>query len=159
MNNDKMLLRVWLKSRRLAMDKTEVERLGKIIQQKLIDSLNWQNIRSVHCYEAIESLNEVNTEEVINFIKASQPHIKLTLQDKTHKLPLPDQGFDLVIVPILGFDQRNYRLGWGGGYYDQLLALQPKALKIGLCFNNGLIKKGLPNEPHDIALDKIFTEV
>jgi 5-formyltetrahydrofolate cyclo-ligase len=69
------------------------------------------------------------------------------------------EKFDLILVPCLAFDKDNYRLGWGGGFYDRFLAAQPKALKIGLCYQNGFVKEGLTHQPHDIPLDKIITEV
>jgi len=39
------------------------------------------------------------------------------------------------------------------------LAGQPRAFKVGLCFQNGFIEQGLPRESHDIPLDKIITEI
>jgi 5,10-methenyltetrahydrofolate synthetase len=68
-------------------------------------------------------------------------------------------SFDAVIVPMLGFDPRTlHRLGYGGGYYDRFLAAQPAAHKIGVCYEIGKVE-GLPNEPHDIPLDMIITEL
>ncbi|MBO0938079.1 5-formyltetrahydrofolate cyclo-ligase [Fibrella sp. HMF5335] len=47
--------------------------------------------------------------------------------------PVPPGKFDLVLVPLLAFDQQGHRVGYGGGYYDRLLAqCRPDCLKIGL---------------------------
>ena len=65
--------------------------------------------------------------------------------------------FDIVVAPMLGFDNSLHRIGYGGGYYDQFLSSQHKAQKIGLCFEQGR-QSNLPVEDHDIALDSIVTE-
>ena len=62
----------------------------------------------------------------------------------------------LIIVPALAVDRRGFRLGYGGGYYDRLLAsaLCPKA---GLSFHS-LVLDALPREPWDIPVDAVCTE-
>lgn len=46
---------------------------------------------------------------------------------------LPNSAFDLVLVPLLAFDQTGNRVGYGGGFYDRFLAeCRPDCLKIGL---------------------------
>lgn len=63
----------------------------------------------------------------------------------------------MIIVPMLGFDGALHRLGYGGGYYDRLLARQATARKIGLCYDLGRLEQ-LPVEPHDQPLDAVITE-
>jgi 5-formyltetrahydrofolate cyclo-ligase len=140
------------------MEPEEVERLSTLICQRLIEGIGWQNVKSVHCYTPITSLKEVNTAPLFEFIKASQPDIKLFEQGKDSILPLKSHNFDLIIVPTLGFDGRGNRIGWGGGFYDRLLVSQPQALKAGLCFESGFVKKGLPAEEFDVALSLMVTE-
>ena len=62
----------------------------------------------------------------------------------------------LIIVPALAFDRRGFRLGYGGGYYDRLLAsaLCPKA---GLSYH-GLVLDALPRDPWDVSVDTVCTE-
>lgn len=62
---------------------------------------------------------------------------------------------DVIIVPMLGFNRRKYRLGRGGGFYDRLLA-QNNALTIGLAFADD--ERQFEPEPHDIPLNHIITE-
>lgn len=65
---------------------------------------------------------------------------------------------DIVIMPLLGFDSRGTRLGYGGGYYDRTLASMKKKPKlIGLAFAAQELDH-IPREPHDVPLDAIVTE-
>ncbi len=77
-------------------------------------------------------------------------------------LPVPD-GTELLtpqalLIPPVGFDERGYRLGYGGGYFDRTLAaLQPQPLKIGVGFEIARMPTIHP-QAHDIAMDFIVTE-
>jgi len=64
---------------------------------------------------------------------------------------------DLVLVPLLAFDRRCFRLGYGGGYYDRTLATLPGATAIGCAYALQEMKD-VPVEPHDIRLHAIATE-
>lgn len=64
-------------------------------------------------------------------------------------------SFDLVIVPGLAFDDENYRLGYGGGYYDNFLVNHPDAYKIGIFYPFQRVDK-VPTEPHDYKLNEIL---
>lgn len=63
--------------------------------------------------------------------------------------------FDFIIVPGLAFDNRNYRLGYGGGYYDNFLIKHPHAFKAGIFYPFQQVEK-VPTEPHDLALHTIL---
>lgn len=67
-----------------------------------------------------------------------------------------DGKCDLIIVPGLAFDEDKYRLGYGGGYYDNFLTAQPQAYKVGIFYPFQKVEK-VPVEPHDIGLDEILT--
>jgi 5,10-methenyltetrahydrofolate synthetase len=44
---------------------------------------------------------------------------------------------DCLLVPLVGFDDQGYRLGYGGGYYDRTIAAMPRpslAIGIGYAF-------------------------
>jgi len=79
------------------------------------------------------------------------------------KIPVPSDGPEVVpdvtLAPVVGWDGANYRLGYGGGYFDRTLAaLAPRPLTIGV----GLCAARVPTifpQPHDIAMDVIVTEV
>lgn len=66
----------------------------------------------------------------------------------------------VVIVPMLAFDRRGFRIGYGGGYYDHTLAelrAHTKITAIGLAFSFQEVA-AIPNEAFDVRLDKIITE-
>jgi 5-formyltetrahydrofolate cyclo-ligase len=65
---------------------------------------------------------------------------------------------DLAVIPGVCFDENFNRMGYGGGFYDKILAGLPENVKkIALCFQVQLIKS-VPTEKHDIRVDKIITE-
>ena len=62
---------------------------------------------------------------------------------------------DVCIVPGIVFDQRGYRIGYGGGYYDRFLP-QINGKKISIAFDEQLVDK-VPYESHDIPIDLLIT--
>ena len=65
---------------------------------------------------------------------------------------------DVILMPLLGFDARGTRLGYGGGYYDRTLEkLRRKPRLVGIAFAAQEIDH-IPHEPHDFPLDAIVTE-
>jgi len=64
---------------------------------------------------------------------------------------------NLIIVPGLGYTRRGYRLGYGGGYYDRLLAAAGPAITIGVCFE-ALVLEDLPRAAHDVPVAYLATE-
>ena len=67
---------------------------------------------------------------------------------------------DILLVPLLAFDKYNYRLGYGGGYYDRYIkkiSNIKKILTIGLAFSFQKIDK-IPVNDYDEKLDFILTE-
>lgn len=71
--------------------------------------------------------------------------------------PLVDASLiDMVIVPIVAFDNENNRIGYGGGNYDRFLdALRDNALVVGVAFDEQRVA-AVPCEPHDLTLPKII---
>ncbi|PJZ45043.1 5-formyltetrahydrofolate cyclo-ligase [Leptospira brenneri] len=66
---------------------------------------------------------------------------------------------DLILVPALGFNEKGYRLGRGGGYYDRILnseSLQKKA--VGLSFSK-LFPVPFLEDNHDLKIGKMITEI
>ena len=66
---------------------------------------------------------------------------------------------DIILIPIVAFDKNLNRLGYGGGYYDRLIAKfskKKKIIKIGLALSIQKIDK-VPINVHDQKLDYIVT--
>jgi len=67
---------------------------------------------------------------------------------------------DIIFVPIVAFDQRLFRIGYGGGYYDRYIEKISRVknlIKIGIAHSSQKIKK-IPNNKYDKKLDIIITE-
>lgn len=67
----------------------------------------------------------------------------------------------IIGVPLLAFDRKGHRLGYGGGYYDatiQKLRQNNAALRtVGICYAQQAVLFNLPIEEHDQPLDWIVT--
>ncbi|MES2831917.1 MAG: 5-formyltetrahydrofolate cyclo-ligase [Pseudomonadota bacterium] len=61
-----------------------------------------------------------------------------------------------LLIPCLAFNSENFRLGYGGGYYDRTLASMPGAVAIGVGY--GCTQTEFPAAPHDIAMHVVITE-
>lgn len=67
----------------------------------------------------------------------------------------------IVVVPLLAFDRRGHRLGYGGGYYDatlEALKTERDVLAVGVGYAQQACLFNLPVEEHDVPLDWIITE-
>lgn len=65
-------------------------------------------------------------------------------------------GLDLILVPLLACDREGYRLGYGGGFYDQFLA-HTRAPRFGLGFHWQLINR-VPRQRHDQRISGFISE-
>lgn len=79
-----------------------------------------------------------------------------------YDIPVPDNTavvtVGALVIPMIGFDQMGFRLGYGGGYFDRtLIAIAPRPLAIGVAFEI-LRKDSVHPQPHDIPMDFIVTE-
>ncbi len=66
---------------------------------------------------------------------------------------------DVLLIPLVAFDKKLNRLGYGGGYYDRLIkkfSKSKKIIKIGLALSCQKINK-VPTNVHDQKLDYIVT--
>ena len=65
---------------------------------------------------------------------------------------------DVVIAPVVGADASNYRLGYGGGFFDRTLrAVTPYPMTVGVSFTLGFLPLLRPSRL-DIELDAMLTE-
>lgn len=69
------------------------------------------------------------------------------------------ESIDFALVPGVAFDARGARLGYGGGYYDKLLAgcPEPRPFLVAAAFELQMVEE-VPVEAHDVRMDLIVTE-
>ena len=77
-------------------------------------------------------------------------------------IPIPAEGEAvspaILLVPLVGFDADNYRLGYGGGYYDRTItAMAARPLCIGVGVSLSRLASIHP-QAHDVPMDLIVTE-
>lgn len=77
--------------------------------------------------------------------------------------PLRARQLDVLFVPLVGIDDRGFRLGMGGGFYDATLAYRrrgragKKPLLVGVAYECQRVAS-LPHDPWDMPLDALLTE-
>jgi len=136
-----------------------------------------------HLFLPIEAQKEVNTEfllqilagrdkEIVvsksDFENGSMTHYLLTdntkLKVNDYGIPEPIDGLevpankiDVVFVPLLAYDKKGNRVGYGKGFYDQFLSqCKPNVIKIGVSYFDPEEIISDVNE-HDIQLDFCVT--
>ena len=168
MESTKFGLRKSLQQARLSLSAEERAKKSTEIASRLLEELDWSVTPLVHCFEPIMRLGEVDLVDFVTALQTDREDIEvytsrkidgewLVVSADTDKQPSAVPQFDVIIVPMLGFDSSLHRIGYGGGYYDRFLASQPQAKKIGVCYEVGRVEK-IPAEKHDIPLDMIITE-
>ncbi len=165
-------MREHLKAQRAQLTKKQNYLTSQVIAGRAFDLIDRSNVKNLHVYLPIDGLGEINTLPLIQTIKQKNPEARMAaslkkgknvstywLDEKLQPVEkvLGDTKFDMVIVPMLGFDEKGHRLGYGGGFYDEFLAKQPQSKTVGLCYESGKID-GLPYERHDVPLNCVVTE-
>lgn len=75
-------------------------------------------------------------------------------------IPIPAEGNevtpDVLIAPLVGFDRNNFRLGYGGGYFDRTLArIGSSAYAIGVGYESQELQTIYP-QPFDVPMNDII---
>jgi 5-formyltetrahydrofolate cyclo-ligase len=145
-------LREELAARRAALPPEEVAAASAVVFEKL-RAMDWSEVGSVHVYRSVAEWGELDTSAFVAWL---DPRIEVVQPTLSKDQPLPEREFDVILVPALGFDRDNNRLGLGGGWYDRFVAQQPQAQKIGVAYAWALVEDGIPVEPWDMKLDRII---
>lgn len=154
---DKAQLRHVLKKKRQCLKEDEYLSLSLFCYQTLKEWPVFQSAQVIGFYASIH--HEVNTMFMIKDCLAMGKTILLPKVLGDHEMvfyevhdlsclragrfgiPEPDTGcipsdqMDLLIVPLLGYNDHGDRLGMGGGFYDRYLAEHPQLLTCGLAFS------------------------
>lgn len=167
---DKQQLRIWTKEERKKLD---IKALSEELVKKLQDTEEYKQARSIMLFYPKE--DEINLLSILED-KAKKFYLPKIEGDnllccpyglgnelcescfKTKEPlsePVQKSIIDLVIVPALAVDKNNYRLGYGGGFYDRFLA-GVNANKI-VCIPKQLLVETVYPEKHDIQINKVIT--
>ena len=169
---------------RKSLSDQEHSSLSQTIQENFLTSISLSGIQNIALYMPIS--NEVSLEllkkETSIHNKISIPVLKPDKQlqfirpnvdcefvlnqfnvlEPTEGIEVEVNSHDLIIVPSVGVDKNGFRLGYGGGYYDRVLAGYERSLNkpllIGLLFSFQKIDAAF-GESHDMKFDRIFTEL
>lgn len=133
----------------------------KLLQQ--FQQLDLRGIKCIHLFLPIHKRKEPDTFLIRDWLAAHHPHIlrvfpKANFADNTMQsfaddadleliinalgIPEPVSGnevtpsqVDLMLVPLLAYDKQGYRVGYGKGFYDRLMAqCRPDTRFVGLSF-------------------------
>lgn len=89
-------------------------------------------------------------ELVMNSFKILEP-----VKDEHHYIS--PQRLDMILVPLVGFNEKGDRLGMGGGFYDRMLKkVSANCLLLGLAYDFQLVPE-LKGQHWDMPLDEIIT--
>ena len=101
-------------------------------------------------------------EKTLSF-RAWEPGLVLEEADFGTSQPPPEAATlspRVLLVPLLAFDDRGFRLGYGGGYYDRTIAALRQAselLAVGIAYDTQQIER-VPEDEFDQRLDWVVTE-
>jgi 5-formyltetrahydrofolate cyclo-ligase len=146
-------------ARRAALTPEEVAAASVVVLEQLQQTVHWRLIRSVHVYRSVAEWGELDTGGLVAWLAEEWPAIEVGQPTLSKDQAFPEQEFDLILVPALGFDRDNNRLGLGGGWYDRFVAEQARARKIGVAYAWALVEDGIPVEPWDMKLDRVVTSL
>ncbi|NNM59997.1 MAG: 5-formyltetrahydrofolate cyclo-ligase [Legionellales bacterium] len=190
LHSDKTELRRLLIAKRTSLSSDERQKAEKNIVERIVKTVQWQSAQKIASYAPFKS--EVNLSDLHESAWQEKKTLYLPVlqHDQLVFAPyLPNSAMrlnqyqisevdtdsdtlvtgcvlDLLLIPVVGFDNRAYRLGMGKGYYDKTLSTLlneplPKFAKrpffMGVAFACQEVIK-LPIDPWDIPLDMIVTE-
>lgn len=176
-------IRVSLKARRNMLSQTEVKRASDAACKQLIQL---EAFKQAHTFAAYLALGqEIDPMGVIQtgLQKSKQVYAPVVTQTQLRFAPYtegcaiktnnfgikePDcspQNYkaisllDLVVIPLVAFDQQGNRIGMGAGYYDRALANCQKhsPIKIGFAYD-WQCTSGIQPQAWDIPMDYIVTD-
>lgn len=173
----KKALRSFMLKKRLNFSVDQKQTYDKLVCEALEEKITTKNAKTIHAYIPMGA--EIDIKPLLERLIAKgitvvtpktlpKPIMEnriLTSFDALEKgvfgtshpaTPIEYKGdYDFIIIPGLAFDKNNYRLGYGGGYYDTFLAQHPKAFKQGIFYPFQEVPE-VPCETHDIQLNDVL---
>ena len=179
---NKKQLRIKYKKLREVLTSEDVEEGSMEIANNLIGLPIWGH-SYYHIFLSISEKREVDTQAILHILQGKDKNVVLSkadfesgllshflLTDSTvikvndWGIPEPVEGIEIspekievVFIPLLVFDEKGNRIGYGKGFYDRFLSgCSPDVLKIGLSFFEA--EKVIADaEPFDVPLDYCVT--
>ncbi len=165
----------------------EISRCGmsRMIAGYVVGMPEIVNARHIHLYLSISDKAEVSTAPLLDELAAMGKILSVPVIRKSDLLsavfrqgePLKAAQFgqpepevvaladesrlDVVLLPLLAFDRRGYRIGYGKGFYDRFLSRLAREginpFRIGLAFSSQMVEE-VPADPWDEPLDGVVHE-
>ena len=176
LQSSKTVLRALFLEKRLALSKAVHEARSFTIANHCLQLPIWDQ-EYIHLFLPIEGKAEIDTTLILTLLQGrdkqvvlpkvngnSLQHILLTDSTKLRKnqwgILEPEQGIevpvrqlDVVFIPLLAWDKKGPRVGYGKGFYDSFLAdCKPAVIKIGLSLFEG-INEIEGTRPEDVQMD------
>ncbi|MDG6998954.1 MAG: 5-formyltetrahydrofolate cyclo-ligase [Nitrososphaerota archaeon] len=179
----KIELRESARGARRALGSQNILALSEKIRQKLENLEEFKDSNVIATY--VSKREEVQTERIIRdalnsakrvLVPLVIPHNKSLIFSELHDLseltvghfgilepkpefirPIALSEASVIVVPLVAWDERGYRIGNGGGYFDIALAPLKGNLTIGLAFEAQRVDK-VPEDKYDVPLKMIVTE-
>lgn len=170
---------------RKKLSKEECSELSQKLCTKFFSSIDLSAIKTLHTFLPIVSKNEPDTWLIIEKLQKEFPQVRISIPkvNKHHLLNFYFDGqvelkknqwnilepvsgeqtsiatIDLVLVPLLAFDSKGNRVGYGKGFYDRFLSeCKASCMKIGLSFF-GPTEQLIRVDPFDVQLNTVITPV
>ena len=176
----KAILRREAHAARAALSAEEREEAARVVARLFFEEIAyapedviagyWRIRDELDCQPILIRLMDSGQKVVLPVVQGQEAPLDLRVWEADQ--PLYEAGFgtlapsdlapraepDIVLMPLLGFDNAGTRLGYGGGYYDRTLAsLGRKPMLVGLAFAAQEVPH-IPREAHDVPLDALVTE-
>lgn len=177
-------LRHLFRQHRAAVSEVEERQFNQALAERFFREIDLNRVRTLHAFLPAQRLREVDTRPILQRLHADFPQIRLAVPRVTGAggmenfawtpaaplalnrwgIPEPTGGepvfpaeIDLVLLPLLAFDEHGQRVGYGGGFYDRFLAqCRPNVGKLGLSWFDPMPEIS-DAQPTDVSLDACLT--
>ena len=173
-----------IRQKRKALHEDEVAKCSELVRRVVLEHEFLKQNRCIASYHSFSG--EIDTVEINKALRLAGHHMALPvihLEEKglmdfysyekpedlilnRFKIPEPvvsaenlvqPHNLEVVIVPLVGFNEKGERLGMGGGYYDRMLKkISCECLTLGLAYDFQLIPE-IKSQPWDMPLDEVIT--
>jgi 5-formyltetrahydrofolate cyclo-ligase len=177
------LRKIYLEKRQ-SLSEAEYGQLNFQLYQNFFSAIDLSFIKVLHIFLPIVSKHEPDTWLIIDRIRREFPHLRISIpkvnnqqgelehfyfeglhqlttnawgiQEPKQGVPTETEKIDVVLVPLLVFDNEGYRIGYGKGYYDKFLSqLKPGTKKVGISLFPAV--ESLPVDDWDVKMNSCVT--